>query len=186
MNIKVRPSVRIYNYIFICLLFVFGGFFIPPFSVIVGLIALIVFGTGGLFLFYSSLKPSLIINDEGICPNFLMKSLRRMILWKDIQKIVVVEQRISVLFFTTTEHYLSIKLKNPDQYGFNKYITKKSAEKVINRLDRALSLRRPKKTKLEYDIYVPSILLPSKKKMQEIFKQFPVEVKDKIEQISSS
>lgn len=115
-----------------------------------------------------------------------MKSLRKMIPWKDIQKIAVAEQRIGVLFFTTTEHYLSIKLKNPNNYGFNRYISKKSAETVINLLDKALSLRRQKKIELKYDIYVPSILLPSGEKMQEIFKQFPVEVKDKIEQISRS
>jgi len=128
------------------------------------------FGGIGVFFLYKlvSREPTMIINSKGVYPSFLRKSIERFIPWEDIKKVSHAKQ---IIRSAGTNEFLVIHLKNPEAYNFNDLIDKEHGLEIAKKLSHI--------TNIKGDLYIPSIMLPhSVKKTLEIFKKYPVTVKE--------
>lgn len=140
-----------------------------------GYLCVIFFGGGALLILYKLIlrKPTLIVSSYGIYPNYLSKSMRKWIPWKDIKKIGKSMQVIPADEYVTKQKYLVIYLKNPEKYDFERHFSNELAEDISSSLLSSIP------DVLKRNLYIPSILLPySIDKVLERIKKYPVEIID--------
>lgn len=183
---ELKPNFwTMFLYFLVCAAFVVGAIFIinsdanQKTKILGGYMGLILFGLGGIVFFYKAVirKPTLTIDSEGIYPNFLRQSIRQLIPWKEISKIGIARQTISTYRATVKEKYLVIYLKNPDNFNFNKTITKEGAEKFASYLGNTLIMKG--------DLYISLRLLPKEDILFPIIRQCKVKFDETLEDMSS-
>lgn len=123
------------------------------------------FGAATILILYKIIfrKPTLIISSKGIYPGLLFNA--KWIPWKDIKKIDRVKFEWNTRYFFTVsripifgrtrlkQDYIVIHVKNPKRYNLNKYLSKRTGQKIA-------SILTSGEVKIKGDLYIPPVLLP--------------------------